>query len=171
MKNLTLMISLFSLSIAFAGSNKNFHSKSEMEVVSTRFGFETAQNVVVKLFTNDKGVLSNLDIIWEELDAKGNVAVKKKKLVVDEILTEGDVEVLYASLPVDVSLIAPAHPRAQVAERFSVVLRSYLGTVLAEGEPLWRVSVRQGFGFCGTCDAVMELEGDPVFEWLLLADN
>ena len=53
-------------------------------------------------------------------------------------------------------------PREGIQRRFSVVLKDHSRRVCENVVPaIWEARVREGYGWCGTMDATMSLQGNP----------
>ncbi len=56
----------------------------------------------------------------------------------------------------------PVEGDRNIQRRLSVVLIDHTNLTCRIHKPFkWEASVREGYGFCGTMDATMELEGNP----------
>jgi hypothetical protein len=164
MKQLTLALALLIL-----GGNANaiYNPEwerpifgAEMEITHTNRGFEGVSEVNLVLTKRD-GENEMTGMILSFLQAhplKGFIGEVERELVITNISKDNCGSTIYNAQ------LATSHdlPLEDVQARFSISLTDHSTRLCEDYRPYgWEAHVREGYGWCGTMDATMELVGNP----------
>ncbi len=141
------------------GAQGAFNDVKDVDLTLTRKDVElTAQDIVPRRlpvtgmiveYTVDRNVGSDRDMLVQEERVK-------MVLVVDQQPSKDE-----CGSTIYIGRLA-SEKKEPVGARFSVVLRDHSTRLCEDLKPYrWEAHVRQGFGWCGTGDAVMDLVGNP----------
>ena len=156
----------FTSTVAFAISQPGYERplySAQMEKVNARGHFELAQNVRLMMTQLDESEtptglrLSYVNSMLEQFpEATGYSSVD---LTIVETREIGCGSVQHIA-----RLRQPNDHRDSIynQHRFTVVLIDHTRRICEDYRPyLWEASIREGYGWCGTMDATMELRGNP----------
>ncbi|HBQ20922.1 MAG: hypothetical protein A2Z91_08715 [Deltaproteobacteria bacterium GWA2_38_16] len=144
-----------------------------MEKVDAQGHFELASNIFLELTKRDSyrayntdptGMLLTYTVPSVKLSSDESDQFVSQKLVITDKRDVGCGSVQYiASLrPEPILHYLPVEKTREMQHRFTVVLIDHSQRVCEDYRPyLWEASVREGYGWCGTMDATMEIVGNP----------
>ena len=171
MKNkiMFIFVSMFAFTstVAFAISKPGWERplySAQMEKVSAQGHFELAQNVRLMMTQLDESEtptglrLSYMNSMLEQFsETTGRIDLT---IVETREIECGSVQYI-ARLLATQQVLNMREP-ADLQHRFTVVLTDHTRRVCKDYRPYaWEASVREGYGWCGTMDATMELRGNP----------
>ncbi|HTL11384.1 MAG TPA: hypothetical protein VL588_02785 [Bdellovibrionota bacterium] len=133
--------------------------KSDMRVISAEYGYENVEGVTLTLTRRD-GANGYTGLIMETTEQADSTRVTTQHTVTLEVkgvsMDECGTTTIRAALP----------GQNPMGARTTVTLIDHSTSKCRDhSEHAWEAHVRTGFGWCGTGDATMDLEGDvePVF--------
>lgn len=160
MKNLfavfaaAITLSANSFAVYAPGWERPILTAEDMEIVSATQAFEHAERVDLTLTKRD-GQKQPTGMIVSVVFPESSKPVVKKLTVTDISMDRCGTTTYIANLPKKAG-------KAGVEARYSVVLEDHSFRRCKDIKPArWEASVRQGYGWCGTMDATMTLQGEP----------
>ncbi len=137
---------------------------SNMEIISTRFGFEKVQSVHMTLSSDasDRKATA-IQVEMNFLNAEEEMENRKVILEVTDIEVDScGSKMIFARLP-QVQVGEGEVDPINVQGRFSVALTDNTERQCMDRQPNWEAEIREGYGWCGTMDATMRVAGIPYF--------
>ncbi|MEK7790036.1 MAG: hypothetical protein AAB309_00235 [Deltaproteobacteria bacterium] len=128
--------------------------RSNMVKLDAWNGFENAEDIHLLMTKLDESERpTGLQLSYSEAPSDVAAVVDLK---ITEVRDVGCGSVQYvANLP-------ESPENLKFNSRFTVVLTDHTKRVCRDRQPyLWKASVRQGYGWCGTFDATMDIAGNP----------
>jgi hypothetical protein len=129
----------------------------DMDIISTQHGFNDVEKVDVTLTKKDgQRKPSGITIAME---IRHSNTPEVKKLVITDITQDGCGSTVYhARLPQKKN----GRVKGAIGARFNLTLTDHTTRLCHDMKAnIWEASIREGYGWCGTMDATMELEGNP----------
>jgi hypothetical protein len=142
-------------------------SVAKMKVISARNGFEKIRKVQLEL-TKRSGESQPSGMTIKYLAPSPSTSgdsyvLRKTDLVIEETSQDNCGSTYYqAHLPLQQGN-GEDRGREEMGGRFNITLVDHSTRLCKDyQEYLWEANVREGYGWCGTVDAVMQLKGNPV---------